>query len=177
MTRLAAKSLPYQSQPTTLNNALALFRVGVLISGNLASGYSHMTFASAAPANEPVAPVGFREVGSVTAIVTLNDVQKLNQAYVFYDYQEVKDVLSLHPGLVGILLNALPQIKRFFGKDTSVSLRVSCDQESDPTLSANIQTAMSVNEARAARKAFNASWWMRQPNTDDLPLTFNLEYV
>ena len=89
--------------------------------------------------------------------------------------QQVEAFLSDHPRLVGALLDALPQIEKFFGGGTTVALRVSCDQESDPILSANIQTVLEISEARAARKRFNVAWWAHQPGTDELPLTFNIE--
>lgn len=151
--------------------------VSLLAYGNVVPGNGPVPSTSTALESDLPPQVDFSEIGSITAVVTLADIRQINNAYIFYDYQEVGAFLSLHPNLVGVLLDALPQIRKFFGRDTSISLRVSCDQESDPTLSANIQTTMEVSEARAARKSFNASWWMRLSAANQLPLTFNIEYV
>jgi len=102
---------------------------------------------------------------------------RVSQRFTYLEDETVKAFLADHPQVAQILLDAFPRIEEFFGKGTAVFLRLSCDQESEPTLSANIQTALDVSEARAARKRFHLSWWMRQPETDSLPLTFNLQYL
>lgn len=99
------------------------------------------------------------------------------QHYVYDTSSEVTAIIDEHPQVAQTLVDAVPHIKKFFGEGVSIALRVSCDQESAPTLSANIQTTMEVSEARAARKSFNTSWWMRQPDTDGYMVSFSLEYV
>lgn len=102
---------------------------------------------------------------------------RIAQRYVYSEGAGIETFLADYPHVAKILLAAIPKIEEFFGKGVVVSLRISCDQESDPTLSVNIQTALEVSEARAARKSFNTLWWMRRSEGDELPLTFNLEYV
>lgn len=99
------------------------------------------------------------------------------QHYVYDTSSEVTAIIDENSQVAQTLIDAIPHIKEFFGEEVSIALRVSCDQESAPTLSANIQTTMEVSEARAARKSFNAAWWMRQPDTDGYMVSFNLEYV
>jgi len=100
---------------------------------------------------------------------------RITQRYVYSEGAGIETFLADYPEVAKILLAAIPRIEDLFGKGAIISLRVSSDQESDSTLSANIRTRLEVSEARAARKSFNTSWWMRQ--SDELPLTFNLEYV
>ena len=97
--------------------------------------------------------------------------------YALRDGDPVRDFLARRPPVAQALVDASPIVEEFFGKGVVVSLRLSCDGESDPILSANVQTALDVSEARAARKAFHASWWKHQSEQEELPLTFNLEYV
>lgn len=94
-----------------------------------------------------------------------------------YTSDDVQDFITERPQVAQALTHALPKLQEFFGNAVVVSLRVSRDQESAPLLSASIETNLEVNEARAARKLFYASWWMRQANIEELPLTFNLQYV
>ena len=104
-------------------------------------------------------------------------ISRIAQRFTYTKGKGVETYLTDYPNVAKTLLAAAPKIEEFFGKGVVVSLRVSCDQESGPILSANIQTALEVSEARAARKSFNTSWWMRQSGTDELPLAFNVEYV
>ena len=124
-------------------------------------------------------PIDVSEYNTASRKVAIerNPVSLVAQHYVYDISSEVTAIINEHPQVAQTLIDAIPHIKKFFGEEVSVALRVSCDQESDPTLSANIQTTMGVSEARAARKSFYASWWMRQPDTDGCILTFNLEYV
>lgn len=182
MSAVATKSIPYLSNGNSGHNLRDLFAISLAL---LASQHPNMNSTAMNEAlsgtlrslTTPSRPVFVAEGGSFVPVITINEMRQLSQKYVFYDYQSVEGFLRAHPHMVAVLLEALPQVEKFFGKGIGVTLRVMCDQESDPSLSARIQTFLEVNEARAARKAFNVSWWMRQTDTQELPLTFSVELM
>jgi hypothetical protein len=103
--------------------------------------------------------------------------RNVSSRYEYRGQPQVHDFLVSHIDIAVLLLEAIPHIETIFGTDTSVRLYLVCDQESDPTLAAYIQTSKPFEEAKSLRKRFYREWWMDQALSGEGLLTFDVDCI
>ncbi len=96
------------------------------------------------------------------------DLEKVRRHFVFKppffhfsDADSVEDFLRKHPFLVGLILEAREQIRRYFGEDCRLALQPFYDPEDPrhPQLLLLIQSDRPVEEKMALLDRFDEEWW------------------
>jgi hypothetical protein len=105
-------------------------------------------------------------------------LDRVRQLYTFSD-TDVEPFLRGHPELVPFLLEAVPQVERFFGLHTVVSLCMVIDPEYDipPDLVAYIRTSLPVSEGLDRLAQFDEDWYLHQLDRITPLFNFNLEFA
>ena len=80
--------------------------------------------------------------------------------FVMPAYSVVREILNEHKILPEILVEGVPYLKRFFGVDSIVTLRISVDTTGSPMLYAVVMWSGSIREVREALEQFDRSWWL-----------------
>ena len=108
---------------------------------------------------------------------TDTDVE-LEEQYLFRDAQ-VRRFLQTYPHLTGVLLEAVPYLKKHFGPSPRVELEVIRDPEIGPTgeMIAYILTPLSVDEAQARLDRLDDEWLLDEMDRVDGLLSFSLEFI
>jgi hypothetical protein len=115
-----------------------------------------------------------RNLFSASRQHSANEVDRLKTMYRFQDDESVEAFLSSHPSAVYILINALPQLKTFFGPDVVFKIQVIEEDDEQQILYAVAVWRGRVEDAVAALENFDEKWWLDQP-ARVLALTFTYE--
>lgn len=115
---------------------------------------------------------------AATATTALpQSVEELTALYTFRDRETVVGFVTTHPHLVPLLVEARPEIARYFGPETPVVLEVIPDREAEgySDLFALIQTALPGTEAAARLDQLDEAWWLDALERADCNLTIDIE--
>jgi hypothetical protein len=104
----------------------------------------------------------------------LVDVRK---HYVLSADAAVKDFLAEHRAIPQILLEAAPQLKRYFGSNAVLNLRAPIDEAGSRTLYAAVMWPGELRDVREALERFDKDWWMARAGQAAGYLTFTYELV
>lgn len=107
------------------------------------------------------------------------DLQSLvNSNYRFCGFEEVSAFLERFPRLIGLLHEAVPQVRRIFGTETTINLEVVADPDGRdlPELFASIAVPASSGSALDKLERFDEEWWLSAAQPDDR-LHFDVEYL
>ncbi|HEV8042779.1 MAG TPA: hypothetical protein VGP62_28125 [Bryobacteraceae bacterium] len=115
-----------------------------------------------------------RDLFSASRQHSASELDRLKTMYRFQDDRSVEAFLSSHTGATYILINALSQLKRFFGRDVVFKLQVIKEDDEQQILYAVAVWRGMVEDAVAALENFDENWWLDQP-TRVLALTFTYE--
>jgi hypothetical protein len=102
------------------------------------------------------------------------EIERLKSMYRFKNEPAVEDFLSDHQSATSLLINALPQLQRWFGHDVPFVLETTREENEQPILYAVAVWRGPVRAAVSALEHFDESWWLDQPS-QALPLTFTYE--
>jgi hypothetical protein len=104
------------------------------------------------------------------------DRKTLWENYVFEDRIQVESFLRDHRAIVGLLIEAAPQVKRYFGADIPVRLGVSFEEDGSRTLQALAVWKGAIKDAKAALEAFDMAWWLQNSRrgSGDIVLDYEL---
>ena len=106
-------------------------------------------------------------------------VTELTALYTFRDRETVVDFLATPPHLVPLLVEARPEIARYFGPETPVVLEVIPDREAEgySDLFAFIQTALPTTEAAERLDQLDEEWWLEALDRARCNLTIDIEFI
>jgi hypothetical protein len=106
-------------------------------------------------------------------------IDSLAKVYVFHDDARVRRFLRERPHLVGLLIEAIPEVYSEFGRGNPVILEVVQDWQSDssPELYARIRTPLEPLDAMRALQGFDRRWWLDALDRADCALTFTVQLV
>jgi hypothetical protein len=104
----------------------------------------------------------------------LNDVRK---HYVLPADTSVRDFMTEHRAIPQILLEAMPQLKAYFGGNAVFNLRAPIDEAGSRTLYAVAMWSGELRDVREALAKFDNDWWMARAGQAAGYLTFTYELV
>jgi hypothetical protein len=106
-------------------------------------------------------------------------IDSLAKVFVFQDDARVRAFLRERPHLVGLLIEALPQVHAAFGVASPVILDVvrHWEPHSRPELYARIRTTLNPIDALDALERFDRRWWLGALNRAHNELTFTVKLV
>jgi hypothetical protein len=87
------------------------------------------------------------------------------------------EFLNEHLSVAPMLLEALPQLKTYFGADTTFSLRAPLDESGSCILYAVAMWPGKVDRVRDALRRFDDEWWLRRAGETSGLLTFTYELI
>ena len=98
--------------------------------------------------------------------------------YITQDPAQVQKFLTRHPAVEHWLRDATAPLQHTFGKDVTVSLTVVNNPAiaSRELLVSNIQTALSVTQAKARLDKFDETWWLDNAQRAEGQLVFTLAF-
>jgi hypothetical protein len=102
-------------------------------------------------------------------------IVQLERQYILEGKNGLVTLLQEQRGLPGLLLDAVPQLRRWFG-DRLLQLRVSADEE-DITARASVVWSGGLEEAEEALRAFDRNWWLANCPRSNGYLVFDFELV
>lgn len=103
----------------------------------------------------------------------------LADIYSVRDPSRVQGFLELHPSLAGLLLEAFPQIRGVFGRESAPVLEVLSDPESpsDDRLFVLVGTSSPVEEALGRLARLDETWWLRAMGRAESVLSIDVEFL
>ena len=104
----------------------------------------------------------------------LNDVRK---HYILPADASVRDFLTEHRAIPQILLEAVPQLKAYFGGNAIFNLRAPIDEAGSRTVYAVAMWPGELRDVRDALAKFDSDWWMARAGQAAGYLTFTYELV
>ena len=104
----------------------------------------------------------------------LNEVRKY---YALPAESSVRDFLTEHRTLPYILLEAVPQLKTYFGAAAIFSLRTPTDDAGSRTLYAVVMWPGKSRDVRQALARFDDSWWIAHSRQASGYLAFTYELM
>ena len=95
-----------------------------------------------------------------------------------YNKSDVKVYLRLHSNVINVLRQSIAFLRSCFGAGTGIVVSVIKNPETEDvaSLSVEIQTDLSVREARAILEDFYDKWLYTQPEEATEGLSFNLKF-
>jgi hypothetical protein len=102
------------------------------------------------------------------------DISELKTKYVFRNERVIAQFVVSHRTIVPVLLNAMPQLKTYFGDDVVFSLEAVRDEDESTSLYAIAVWRGAAMEAEAALAGFDEHWWLYQPPQPRLTFTYEL---
>ena len=99
---------------------------------------------------------------------SFNSINHLKGIYTFQHSEKVTDFLHQNPILVYVLLKAHIVIVNYFGKNTTVRLKISRDPEAEAAydqIFAYIKTDLSVMDAIGRLSQLDHDWYLKQPSS------------
>jgi hypothetical protein len=103
-----------------------------------------------------------------------SEIERLKTMYRFKNAEDVQSFLSNHRSATSILIDALPQLQKWFGNDVAFVLETTREDNEQAILYAVTIWRGAAEGAVAALEHFDESWWLDQP-TQGLALTFTYE--
>jgi hypothetical protein len=118
-------------------------------------------------------------IQTTTVSIGEQALSELKRDYAFGDPAAIAAYLSEHPETLSLLKKASSKILAIFPEDTSLTLDVPPDYESDGLrdLFVRIQTRLGVETALELLDRFNEEWWRKASAGAPLSLHFTTEYV
>src|SRR5260370_655997 len=86
-------------------------------------------------------------------------LNRLRKDYVFDDPDRVRSFLKSHRSLSEIFIEAVPELKRCFGKDATLQIQVLWEEGTPRTIYGVVLWKDTLRSARAALQRFDESWW------------------
>lgn len=105
------------------------------------------------------------------------DLAALRALYVFEDASAVELFLKDQRAVPGVLLEAAPHLKQYFGADTPLHLRVNFDEDGSRTLQSLAIWKGTLREAKAALARVDKAWWLRNCRRGSGNIIFDYELV
>jgi hypothetical protein len=104
-------------------------------------------------------------------------IAEIRRLYVLPAGDSVELFLSHYRAVTGLLLQAIPKLREFFGSDTLFSLRVPIDDSGTQTLYAVAMWPGRIQDVKTALDRFDDSWWIPNSRQASGYLTFTYELV
>ena len=102
-------------------------------------------------------------------------LSELRKYYVFPADSSVTEFLTERRTIPQILIEAAPQLKVYFGKDSVFSLRAPVDEAGARTLYSVAMWPGKLNDVRDALLRFDEKWWIERSKTSAGYLIFTYE--
>ena len=102
-------------------------------------------------------------------------IVQLERHYILDGRNDLIKLLREQRDLPGLLLDAVPQLRQWFG-DRLLQLQVSADEE-DITARASVVWPGDLERAEAALRAFDQNWWLTNCAKSNGYLVFDFELV
>lgn len=100
---------------------------------------------------------------------------EIRRFYLLPGDSSVVDFLNSNNGIHQVLLDSIPQIKKYFGAAVRCSLESRCDESGDRTLYAVVRWPGPVHAVRHALAKFDDEWWLLYPCRGGGHLVFTYE--
>src|SRR4051794_28414590 len=106
-------------------------------------------------------------------------IASLARVYGFQDDARMRAFLRERPHLVGLLIEAIPEVYTQFGIGAPIILDVVRDwgSQSGPELYARIRTRMEPHDAMRTLERFDRGWWLGALERAKGELTFTIQLV
>lgn len=116
---------------------------------------------------------------AIQSAIQCPECRSLDNVYAVRDASKVYRFLQEHGELVGFLLDAYPQIEKYFGPAPVVELQVISDSEGHglEQLFAYIRTSLPVQEALSRLELLDEEWFLDQIDRVGDVFNFNVEIV
>lgn len=88
------------------------------------------------------------------------DFERLKREYVFEDPAATENFLTKHRSLVEVLIDAVPHMRRCFGGEITLKIRVVFEDAGPTTVSAVALWEGTLNSATESLAQFDESWWL-----------------
>jgi hypothetical protein len=102
------------------------------------------------------------------------EIGELKTKYVFRSEGAVTQSILGHRTIAGVLLKALPELKKFFGEDVVFHLDAVSDDDESTSLYAIAVWRGLVEGAESALEDFDEQWWLNQSAQPGLTFTYEL---
>lgn len=102
-------------------------------------------------------------------------VDEVGKYYVMPADSSVTSFLESHRAIPALLLEAAPQLKKYFGTEVVVSLSTSSDETGSQALYGVVYWTGSIADVRAALAKFDEDWWLTRVAQASGYLTFTYE--
>lgn len=103
------------------------------------------------------------------------DFRKLNREYLLENRSEVEMFIHDHRSTVGILLEAVPNLRAAFGAEAILQLRVGIEEETTKVIYGIVIWKESLDSARSALRQFDDSWWLNNVKRASGRIVFDYE--
>ncbi len=117
------------------------------------------------------------ELGNQRGVPYLVVLDELRKHYVLPSDSSVSAFLSQHREISSILLDAIPQLKKYFGTSAIFSLRAPIDEAGTRSLYAVVIWPGKVGDVRNALDRFDEDWWLTHSHLASEYLVFTYELV
>lgn len=119
------------------------------------------------------------ETGTSTVRALNFEIRQLEMIYEFRNSLEIVDYLKTYPFLIELLVEAFPEIERFFGRNPRVVLKLVKDPdiEGEEQLFAYIHTTLSAEEALNRMNRLDEEWFLTQIHRTEEKFNLNIEFV
>ena len=104
-------------------------------------------------------------------------ISEIQQFFIFRDDDAVMSFLYDHREVPHLLLQAVPFLNRYFGRDKILSLNIDSDEAGSRILYGIVAWKGSASAARLALNDFDDNWWMAHALQACGRLTFTYELV
>ena len=118
-----------------------------------------------------------RELGNQRGVPCLVALDELRKHYVLPSDSSVSTFLAQHRGISAILLDAIPQLKKYFGALAIFSLSTSVDEAGMRSLYAVVIWPGKIRDVRNALDRFDEDWWLTHSHSASSYLVFTYELV
>jgi hypothetical protein len=102
------------------------------------------------------------------------EIGELKTKYVFRNESAVTQSILSRRTAAGVLLNALPELKKCFGEDVVFNLEAVSDDDESTSLYAIVVWRGLAEGAESALEDFDERWWLNQSAQPGLTFTYEL---
>jgi len=104
-------------------------------------------------------------------------IDTIRRYYILLDEQSVSSFLHDHRGVAGLLIDAVQQLKKYFGDDVQFLLRLRTDESGYRSLYTVLKWKSTVKEVQEAIDKFDDGWWVSHSAgaSGSLNFTYELE--
>jgi hypothetical protein len=119
-----------------------------------------------------------QDIGTSTVRIPWNDIERLEEIFIFQDLEEVRLFLAEYPFLIPILADASIRINQYFPlSQIFLGVLHELDSEDDSQLVARISTDLPSERAMTTLDRFVNDWWLDAMDQTDDRLCINIEVV